>query len=199
MNPVRKHSPHILLTFQYATSLGLIAFLIVVISRVKYIGDISPGFIPENRILIPLSRKLAMKYGSFYTELSALSGIINMSAKTSPFGSQYGADMKLSDSPGDDWIKAIGFSVQDNFFKTMGIELIEGKTFSDISGKDSSLFIIDSKTADFFGFDDALGKHIQDDFVWGRVIGVADQAILLPQRGEYRLAGWFIFDVCLSC
>ncbi len=180
--PARK----ILLTFQFAISLGIIIFLIVVLMQVRYLNYISPGFNPENRLLIPLSRSLALKYESFSSEISALPGVENVTAKTSPFGSQYGADIKLTNKTGDEWIKATGFSVHDGFFETMGMEMLEGKTFVEISGRDSSLFIVDENTAALLGFDNALGKYIMDDFVWGEIIGVVKEATLLPLRGEPR-------------
>ncbi len=41
---------------------------------------------------------------------------------------------------------AMGYFVEDGFFRTFGMELLYGKTFEETSGRDSSNVIIDRST-----------------------------------------------------
>lgn len=58
-----------------------------------------------------------------------------------------------------------GFGMQNwtvdyDYLKTMGIQLIKGRNFSKDFGADSSAIIINEKTASILGYDDPVGKNI---------------------------------------
>lgn len=174
----------VLIGFQYAISTGILIVLIIFFSQLKFIAAYDAGFETENRLLVKLSRPLSLKYESFSEELKGITGVIGVSAKAAPLGSNYGADIKVDRNPDQKPEKATGYSVKDDFFRVYGIPLIEGQTFSDIGGKDSSLVIIDSYTADYFDLDNPVGKEIFNDYLWCKIIGVVADVDLMPIKGE---------------
>ena len=52
------------------------------------------------------------------------------------------------------------YSVDENYFNALGIQMVKGRNFSREFGSDSSAVIINETTAQFFGFDDPIGKKM---------------------------------------
>jgi putative ABC transport system permease protein len=175
-----------LLLIQFTISTGMIIIFFAFMKQVDYIIEYNPGFDTNNKLLVRLSRKLAFSYDSFLDELYKIPGVISVTGKFSPYGSDYGADISLEKDSKDQMISATGYCVQDNFFNTYGIEIIDGKSFIDIPGKDSSLFIIDDYTADFLNLNQPVGEKIKNDFIWGTIIGVVENTTMVPVRGERK-------------
>jgi ABC-type antimicrobial peptide transport system permease subunit len=175
-----------LLLIQFTISTGMIIIFLILMKQVNYINDYDPGFETSNRLLVRLNRKLAFSYDSFMDELYKIPGAISVTGKFSPFGRDYGADISTEKDSKDKMISATGYCVQDNFFRTYGIEIINGNSFADIPGKDSSLFIIDAYTADLLDLNQPVGSRLKDDFIWGTIIGVAENTTMVPLRGERK-------------
>lgn len=173
-----------LVGLQYSISTGIMVVLVIFLLQLRFISGYDAGFDTENRLLVKLSRPLSMKYELFENEIKGITGVINVTAKTTPLGKNYGADIKVDRSPEVKPVKATGYSVKDNFFETYGISLLEGQTFSEIGGKDSSLVIIDRFTADYFDLANPVGKEIFNDYLWCKIIGVVENVDLMPLKGE---------------
>jgi putative ABC transport system permease protein len=90
-----------------------------------------------------------------------------------------------------------GFNVEDDFFETYGIKLIEGKTFRDINGRDSSLVIIDKYTAGILGLEHPVGEKFKALGMTVEVIGLMEDAdfIALSSHRMPRLYTQF-FNGC---
>ena len=110
----------------------------------------------------------------------------------------------IKSKPEDESYDAAYFSVDPNYFKTMGINIIAGEDFPKDPATNTSLVVINRKAAEYFKFkslQDAVGQNILIyDTLPVRVIGVVEDykyvALFLPLKPlivrmnpeQYRIA-----------
>lgn len=173
----KSHIRKILVGLQFAISGGLIILMVILCQQLNFLKRTDMGFDSGKRLLIELSPVLANKYEMIRTGLMNLSGIETVSGRGSTFGN---VDMAMPVTRGADTPEnrffVFGYNVADDFFETYGIKLIEGKTFSDISGRDSSLVIIDKFTAGILGLEHPVGEKLRGPGMTMEVIGLVEDA-----------------------
>ena len=173
----KSYTRKILIGLQFAISGGLIIVMIILYQQLNFLKRTDMGFDPQNRLLIELSPVLANKYEVIRTELLNLTGIEMVTGRGSVFGN---VDMAMSLLKGENKPEnrffTFGYNVEDGFFETYGIKLTEGKTFSDISGRDSSLIIMDRFTAGILGLEHPVGEKLRGLGMTLEVIGVVEDA-----------------------
>jgi len=167
----------ILIGLQFAISGGLIIVMVILYQQLNFLKRTDMGFDSQNRLLIELSPVHANKYEMIRTELLNLSGIEMVTGRGSAFGN---VDMAMSLLKGENKPEnrffTFGYNVEDRFFETYGIKLIEGKTFSDISGRDSSLIIMDRFTAGTLGLEHPVGEKLKGLGMTLEIIGLVEDA-----------------------
>ena len=167
----------ILIGLQFAISGGLLIIMIIFYQQLNFLKRTDMGFESQNRLLIELSPVLANKYEMIRTELTNLSGIEMVTGRGSAFGN---VDMAMSLLKGEDTPEnrffVLGYNVADNFFETYGIELIEGKTFSDFSGRDPNLVVMDKFTAGAMGLEHPVGEKLKGPGRTMEIIGLVEDA-----------------------
>ncbi|MEE4115864.1 MAG: ABC transporter permease [Marinilabiliaceae bacterium] len=186
----------ILITGQYLISAGLLICIIIFFFQIRYLGKKDPGYISSNRILIEVSPALEFKYNTYIGELRKIPGIKSISGNGSAFGQTVG--MGIRKEKEGEGLTTMGYFVEDDFFKTYGIEVLAGKTFSQTSEVDTGKVIIDKATAEIFGFDDPVGKKIYTSSLTElEIMGVVENSDLIARKGERDpfLYTQF-FDIC---
>lgn len=167
----------ILIGLQFAISGGLIILMIILYQQLNFLKRTDMGFDPQNRLLIELSPALADKYDVIRTGLMNISGIEMVSGRGSAFGN---VDVAMSVMKGENTPEnrffVFGYNVTDDFFETYGIKLIEGNDFGDISGRDSSLVIMDKFTAGMLGMEHPVGEKLKGLGMNMEVIGLVEDA-----------------------
>jgi putative ABC transport system permease protein len=200
----------VLVAGQLAIAIALL-FTATALSRsfVKLL-DVSPGFSPQNvwtaSIQLP-ERHNASASSEFFVNLvnriSGLPGVESASAGDVPFGSGgYTADLYFPGRP-ETAVRPAGRVniVLPNYFETMKIPLLEGRTFTPADNATSSpVVVVDEKFVDtYFSGQDPIGKLVANnghgDFAGSRdhpaiVIGVVGNVALhdlgaLPQPEIY--------------
>jgi putative ABC transport system permease protein len=157
--------------------------LIIFFFQIRFLGKKDPGYISKDRMLIEVSPALEFKYNTYIGELRKIPGIESVSGNGSSFGQTVGMGIRKDET--DEGMSSLGYFVEDDFFKTYGIEVISGKTFSQTSEVDTGKVIIDRATAEIFGFDDPVGKKIftssLDEI---EILGVVENSDLIARKGE---------------
>ncbi len=175
----------LLVVFQYIISAGLLISIFIFFFQLRYLGKKDPGYEPENRILIEVSPALEFRYNTYIEELKKIPGIISISGNGSSFGQTVGMSLRNRDT--GEGMPVLGYFVEDNFFEAYGIELLEGKTFSQTAGLDTANVIIDAATVDILGLDNPVGKKIYTGSLEElEIIGVVENADLIAKKGERR-------------
>ena len=140
-------------------------------------ADVAPGFRIANSIVIELDASLAgynqtrgrETYRALLARLKALPGVESASlAGTVPFGmTSFGHGIRPAGSDAADQRSLVYCQsniVDENYFRTMGIGLLRGRSFLPAEGGSRTAVVIDRLAAGRLWPDgDALGKHILMD------------------------------------
>ena len=158
---------------------------LVVRNQISYMLDRDLGVDTEHLVMLPIfissreahfvhANRLSSRYSTVKQSFLRHPNVIGATASQyRAFPSGGGSRRKPirpEDLPGDDWWILVN-EVDQDFVKTMGIELVAGKNFT--PGKGNPLrgwtreFLINESAAKLFGWDNPIGKQIQKPG-WGR-------------------------------
>jgi ABC-type antimicrobial peptide transport system permease subunit len=163
-----------LVVFQFSLSIILILGMIVIYRQIDFIHNKNLGFAKEDLLYIPLEGELQKTYPTFKEQLLRQPGIKYVtSAQSNPLevgSSTYGVRW-----PGKDTTKLILFSsnpVTYDYIKTMGIQMVAGRDFSNEYGLDTMNYLVNEAAAKKIGYKDPVGKELT---MWGdkgMIVGV---------------------------
>ncbi|HEU4634421.1 MAG TPA: ABC transporter permease, partial [Flavisolibacter sp.] len=153
-----------LVVFQFAISIILIMGTIIVYSQLRYIQTKNLGFNKDQVLIINGTGALDNKVDAFKNEVlnmpgvksGTLSGFLpvsNSSRNDNAFSNEAVMDSKNG-------LNMQGWRVDYDYIKTMGMEIVKGRSFSREFGSDSTAMIINETAAKFFNFKDPVGKKI---------------------------------------
>ncbi|POY38562.1 hypothetical protein C3K47_03975 [Solitalea longa] len=174
INPSAAFFRKALVVFQFSLSIILILGMIVVYRQIDFIHNKNLGFAREDLLFIPLEGELAKNFPTFKQELLKQPGIKNVtSASSSPL--EVGSSTQGVTWPGKDTTKLILFSsnpISYDYINTMGIQLVNGRDFSNGYGTDTLNYLVNEAAARKIGYKDPVGKELT---MWGdkgTIIGV---------------------------
>ncbi len=153
-----------LVTFQFFTSIVLIISTVIVYKQLNYIQTKKLGFNKDQVLIIDGASELKNNAPAFKNDILALPGVSTGTLSSFlPVSNSSRNDNTYSSSPVMD--QKSGFNMQTwtidyDYLKTMGMEIIKGRNFSDAFGADSSATIINESTAKILGYDDPIEKKI---------------------------------------
>jgi putative ABC transport system permease protein len=153
-----------LVVFQFATSILLIIGTIVVYNQLNYIRTKKLGFNKDQVLIINNTGMLREKGNAFMNDMLKMKGVVsgtfsgylpvaassrndNSFSKEAVMNSENGFNMQV-------WI------IDENYIKTLGMEIIKGRNFSKEFSTDSSGILINEATAALLGYDDPVGKKV---------------------------------------
>lgn len=143
----------VLVTFQFVISLFFIVSTIVIYKQINYVRNRPLGYDQQNLIDISANGNLPDKFDIFKNELLRIPGVKNVTAGSDNIlnfrGSVTGMDYP-GKIPGQE-ISVIVSSVEYNWTKTMGIEMVEGRDFNPAFTTDSNACIINEATVQKMG------------------------------------------------
>lgn len=169
-----------MVTLQFTVSITLIIGTMVVYQQIQFAKSRPLGYDQSNLVSTYISDKITEKYPVFRDKLLQ-SGFVEEVGKSETFITQ-----TYINNSGFNWEgKDPGLTEQfftmrmsHEFGKTIGWEIVQGRDFSKEFASDSLGFVINEAAAEYFGFDDPIGKQIQ----WGdnedyHIIGVVKNMI----------------------
>jgi putative ABC transport system permease protein len=155
----KQSSRNILVTFQFAISTGLIISCLVIYSQMQFVRKKDKGFDEKNLLVVNLSSKTSASYGLIEERLSSVPGVISVTVSA---GGRPGLGFTSNGYQPEGVEKPVMLNalyVDENYLKTLGISLIDGRDFRNIK-VDSNKVIINQTFAKMFGWDKPLGKFI---------------------------------------
>ncbi len=154
---------NVLVVFQFTTSIILIIGTIIVYKQLNYIQTKKLGFNKDQVLVINGTGSLGNNAKAFKEDVLAMSGVkggtlssflpVTSSARND---NTYSKDAVMDSKNGIDMQT---WTVDYDYIKTMGMEIIKGRNFSK-EFADSNATIINETTAKFLGYDDPIGKKI---------------------------------------
>lgn len=153
-----------LVVFQFVLAVLLITGTIIVSRQMNYMESKDLGYDRENVVYLPVEGNLDTRYEVFKNELLTRQGIQSVSrvnmAPADIYGSSAAVDWIGHDSTMNTLFThaAIGY----DYFKTMKIKVLEGRSFSAAYPSDTSAYILNETALKLTGYKDPIGKP----FTW---------------------------------
>ena len=165
-----------LVVFQFTTSVILIIGTLIIYKQMDYILKKKLGYDKEQVIIIEGATILGAKSQRFKEQLLQLPNVrqVTKSDYLPIEGYKRNGNTFKKESEGNEvrGIPSQIWRVDYDYIKTLGIHLIKGRNFSKKFASDSiSSIIINEKMADMLGFDNPLGKQIDNGRNW-TIVGV---------------------------
>lgn len=164
-----------LVVIQFAISLSMIISTMVVYEQLDFLKNKDMGFDKDKVLRVQMStREMIEKLPVLRNEFQAVSGVINIGSTTTQMGEGSGKlilEVETSEGMQSKGVNLAGCDYE--FIQTLGIEMIEGRSFSKDYATDTLAVLVNQTLADRFGWDEPLGKKVKfgDDQV-ARVIGL---------------------------
>jgi putative ABC transport system permease protein len=174
-----------LVIFQFSLSIGLIISMRIVSDQVRYMRNAEIGFEKENIITLPISGKIENIIESFKNELEQNPGIVSVSLKSSSPLSPGGTSGTISweRKRPDQQINWSHPMIDHDYFKTLNMEILEGRDFSrEIQSDLQEGFILNEEAVKQGNIENPVGKQITVNGENGVIIGVVKNAQLNSLR-----------------
>jgi len=171
----------ILVVLQFCITIGLIFGTIVINNQMDFVETKELGFNKEDVLIIPLrGSEVADKYEIIKNSLLQNSYVVSVSNTSDVIGeSSFGTYPVLFEDVNEDNIPSMTVvSVDRDFINLMGIDLLEGRNFSNTSGSDNNnSYILNEAAVKRIGWESPLNKEFMirlnsSGYGPGNVIGV---------------------------
>lgn len=165
-----------LVIFQFTISLVLIVSVLIVYRQIRFAQNKSIGYAKENVVYFDMEGKIFENKKNFFEELRRVpsvvkAGAINQSLIREDGGSStYGLEWpgKIENKNIDFMIRA----VDDQLVSTLGMQLNEGRTFSDNPASNGSYLLLNETAVKVMGLKKPVGTKVK---LWGEektILGV---------------------------
>jgi putative ABC transport system permease protein len=152
----------ILVVFQFAISITLIVGTLIVYRQIVFMKNKELGFNKEHVVAIPrMGDAIRKSYHSVRAELLSLPGVIDVGASDRVPSRGNLISSFLPEGFPDDQMQTLDYmNVDTHYIPTMGIEIIEGRNFSeDLATDQDESVLINETAARKLGWDDPIGKR----------------------------------------
>jgi len=154
----------ILVVFQFATSILLIICSIVVWRQMDYIQNKKLGFEKNQILIIEDSYTLGGQTEAFKEELKALPIIEDVSMSdflpVDGYRGNWSGAWPTAKDPDLFGVNIAKWYVDYDYINTLGIEVIEGRSFSTAFSTDENAILLNRKAAELLEFEDPIGKQV---------------------------------------
>ncbi|HUB62794.1 MAG TPA: ABC transporter permease [Puia sp.] len=180
----------ILVTAQFTCSIALIISTVIIYQQVQYAKDRPLGYSSARLLETDMSDDLFNHYDALRNDLIG-TGLVQDVAKASSSPTYIGANTGFQDWPGKpagDQAFLIGvISASANYFRTLGMQLTEGRDFSTNWANDTDCVILNEAAIHRIGLQHPLNQIV----TWNngnraRIIGVVKDALMESPFEEVR-------------
>lgn len=179
-----------LVVFQFATAILLITGTLVVYFQIDYIKNKNIGLNRENVIVIPIEGELGNHLDAYKEQALGISGVKSMTiAFPSPLDVNFTTgDVEWAEKPPGDLLSFSILATGYDFTKTLGVEITEGRDFSEKFKSDSTAVIINETAVKVMDLKDPIGKTItvweQDVTIIGVIKDFHNKSLYEPIRPQ---------------
>jgi putative ABC transport system permease protein len=179
-----------LLVIQFSISAICISCAVMVGKQISFIHNKELGFDRKNLLMLNMPWEFTVKnMQTFKQEIKRIAGVTHATNSSFMIGGGYWKDWYFVEQEGDQEMKHIElhevFS-DDELFSTLGINLLQGRTFSaNIPSDSGAAFIVNESAVRELGWDNPIGKriytHPEEKGKWdGTVVGVVSDINISP-------------------
>ena len=166
-----------LVVFQFTLGALLIVSALIVTRQFRFMQDKDLGFDESRIVVVSTKQALLPKFESFRTELLASSAIESFTVMNDILGEDHNVfEYNYEGIPPGQWQYLPTLIVDEDFVKTMGLNLVAGRDFNrDIKSDDTSSVLVNETLVREMGWgspQEALGKRMTTPRGNERVTGV---------------------------
>jgi len=150
-----------LVIFQFAISVTLIICTLVVNRQMEYMTSERLGFNKEQTVIIERTDLLGENTRAFKNELRNIKGVTNVSGASALPGQEnyFGVSWANFENRNEP-ITGRGIVADEEYAKTLGLELVEGRFFSKDFATDSLAVVLNEKAVAELELEDPIGKRV---------------------------------------
>lgn len=174
----------VFIMFQFTVSAMMIVCTLTIQRQMNFIDDLDVGFKKENVIALTLSGDAFGKLQPLKKELEKLNEVKSTSALSVVPGKrvvvltvripELAGTQPTSEGEDDGTREMRVMSVDHDVVKTLGLQILEGREFSDVGNADSAhAFILNEAAVKAFGLKDPVGKPFEYNF-----------GVEIPKKGQ---------------
>jgi ABC-type antimicrobial peptide transport system permease subunit len=172
----------ILVTAQFTCSIALIISTVIIYQQVQYARNRPLGYSSARLLETDMSDDLFSHYDALRTDLIQ-TGLVEDVAKASSSPTYIGAGTVLENWPGKadgDLGTPIGVvSTSANYFRTLGMQLLEGRDFNESWAADTTCVILNEAAIHRIGLEHPVNQVITwNGGVRARIVGVVKDALM---------------------
>ncbi len=166
-----------LVVFQFTISIGLIAFTLLVNTQIRYIMNKNLGFDKEKVIVVDRVFSLGENMQTFIDEVKKMPDVSNVALSGTEVQGGFYFGVMLQKDANSEILTTRGMIVDDFFVKTLGLEIAEGRDFSD-QFDDSLKVLVNEAFVKEFDFKEPIGAQFrfrfnnEDPFAEYTIVGV---------------------------
>jgi putative ABC transport system permease protein len=153
-----------LVVFQFFASIVLVISTIIIYRQLHYIQTKNLGFSKDQVLIVNGTRALGNNEEVFKEDIARLTGVqsatISSFLPVTPSSRNDDIFSKTATMDTKSGFEMQQWTVDYDYLKTMGMELIKGRNFSKDYGTDTSAVIINETTAQILGYGDPIGKKL---------------------------------------
>lgn len=164
----------ILVGLQFFITIGLVVSSITIKEQMQFLREKELGFNHEQVIALQIEGEtLSETYALTRQRLLLNPNVLSVTASGNLFDGQNGSVPVVDHENEEESFRISLFGGHYDFIKTMDLEMIEGRDFSEQFANDSSGFILNEAAVKMLGWkESALGKELTVNVWEGEVIGV---------------------------
>lgn len=190
-----------LVVVQFAISIVFIISTIIVYQQIQHVKSRDLGFAKENLVKIPVSGDMIKNFNPIRSEILASGMFENVALlSTNLLSDGYnGANLEWQGGTDTEDVLISFRYVSTDFFKTAGMEIVEGRGFSNDVAKDSANTLISQSFEKLMGEGSAVGKTVLrygttynvigvvKDYLYGDMYGTSDPVMFFnnPSWAQY--------------
>lgn len=163
----------ILVVGQFTATIILLIGTIVMYRQLDYIRKKDIGLDRSHVVVIDLNRELLAAYKSFKSELKQNPNIINVSAaRRLPTNIGHMNPVYWEGKGPEDYTTMTDESIDYDYFETLGMTILEGRSFSEEYSSDARNYILNEEAVRMTGLKEPLGKMFSCWEDKGTIIGI---------------------------
>lgn len=187
----------VLVVVQFVASIGLIISTLTIYKQIQYTKSRPTGYNGAGVLVVDMKEDLIKNYEVLKNELLSTGIVESVTKSSSPVYTTHSNSVieQYPGSVGDDKVSIVNIAVSPDYFKTLGMQLLEGRDFNAFSfDADSDKVIINQAAKELMQLKDPLGNILTEKGGRRReVIGVVENSIMENPYEKVRAAR-FICD-----
>lgn len=159
-----------LVIFQFALSVIFIVGFLIINKQIEFTQTKNLGYSRDNIISFERKGKFTKNYETFVSEMKNIPGVVNASGGDN-FLKELGYTSGFSWEGQDRNIKVLNVQIGNDFIEMLGLELLEGRSFSKEFGNEKSKIILNEVAINRMGLSNPIGKTIKQSGIEFQIIG----------------------------